>query len=1215
MGMVHESITRVVRADHVQFLLQEKGLIYEKKHEGWYSITDEAFYPQSAVKPYLDPPTGRKLMVSIETGSEVEWSSETNYHFRLSVFRDKLLEFYKANPTWITPEHRMQEVIQAVESGLEDLSISRPYERLSWGIRVPGDDTQTIYVWLDALVNYITKAGYPWTPGRETAGGWPADCHVIGKDIVRFHCVYWPAFLMALGLPLPKKILSHAHWTLGGSKMSKSTGRVVDPFHAIGRFGPDVMRFYMCRDGGIQNDSSYDNAHIISLYQNFLNGQLGNLATRVMRNKKWSVAGAVKRVGGRTLEEWAEGPGAKFWNRSLSKITPSVEESFEAYDPRTAVHLICDLVHRMSKPWEKTLTFSPGEPGEEVDKIVYETTEALRMTGILLQPWMPNKASLLLDQLGATATMAFNSWDKLAKAQNDYPKPKFALAVVDKALKKQANNPYLLAIMQQNKEAIPDKKQSHYSLILATQLAAEQKISRGGPETRMGEVQQSVALKLMKQAFTAAPGDQIAVSNVRDLRFMASIFGRQRRSTELHDLWGNPPERLQPVFDRHRQDLLMVEIKLLREGSEWGLLEDRCTSTIAETVENLRLVGGSKTGFWELSAWRWEIWDALLASMRHRSVLDARQIIHSQMSLCFGDKLEAKDRPLQLTYMKLRQYTGDLTLADCKDYFQQHSGLNSCFDDLRPFVASLWRQEVVQFLDFLYESLVADTGTPNMELNHKSIHQMFHFALQALIIAPDNADLGAIVVYTLLNIHHRMICTDDLRNPIVTKVNCRVLLQATMLARHLVEKDKDKQNRTFALLAARLHLNLGLGTVAFRLFRHTKCKEMLVDTLSPYMLSRISQTHPFDVKGYGGFSADDELAKVVGTIERMERKTNDYLFTDTSSFLWDQATDTRELKRKLRSSLTKHLSVFERRRIARLRGESVESLPKLKAKEFYQVSDNVDRTIFPNFERTDLDHRASQYIMPTEVPNMQWIVGMYWSEERAMKLLWGEEAVGSHDTLEHSEAVLKMKSSRNSTPSCSEHMTLDLWCALSKLTFLICEHPDTKSPQLPDGILELPNMLFTARKIIEDHRMPGDTTLKPEDDITMFHENLLMSCYGWLSCIRAVHKLTEVLQERILKKKGPTHPLLAKFPVLKDLHTRLSEESKVCYQAVRDMAQSYMNLIKSKGLVAIKAQVRWGYTGKDLERIMSDDDVEYYAKEYVESALEAWNGVLKVKLK
>jgi methionyl-tRNA synthetase len=285
---------------------------------------------------------------SIETGSEVEWSSETNYHFRLSAFRDNLLDFYTANPTWISPEHRMKEVVHAVESGLDDLSISRPYDRLAWGIRVPGDDTQTIYVWLDALVNYITKAGYPWAPGQESAGGWPADCQVIGKDIVRFHCIYWPAFLMALGLPLPKHILTHAHWTLGGSKMSKSTGRVVDPFHALDRFGSDVMRFYMGHEGGIQDDASYDNIRIIQLYNKFLNNQLGNLASRVTRNKRWHVQGAVERVGCRPLEYWQEGPGSNFYNNSLASIAAKVDGAFEAHDPRKAASHIADFVRGVS---------------------------------------------------------------------------------------------------------------------------------------------------------------------------------------------------------------------------------------------------------------------------------------------------------------------------------------------------------------------------------------------------------------------------------------------------------------------------------------------------------------------------------------------------------------------------------------------------------------------------------------------------------------------------------------------------------------------------------------------------------------------------------------------------------------------------------------------------------------------------------------------------
>jgi methionyl-tRNA synthetase len=252
----------------------------------------------------------------------------------------------------------MMEVVKAVESGLEDLSISRPSDRLTWGIRVPEDETQTIYVWLDALMNYATKAGYPWQPGKDHIGGWPADCQVIGKDIVRFHCIYWPAFLMALGLPLPKKILTHGHWTLGGSKMSKSTGRVVDPFHALDRFGPDVMRFYLTHDGPSQDDASYDNIRIIQLYNKFLNGALGNLASRVTRGKMWSVRGAIERVGNLPAEnwqerlvkeeQWEEGPGSNFYNSTLLAMPPKVETLLDDYDPRRAAFQIAEFVRSVS---------------------------------------------------------------------------------------------------------------------------------------------------------------------------------------------------------------------------------------------------------------------------------------------------------------------------------------------------------------------------------------------------------------------------------------------------------------------------------------------------------------------------------------------------------------------------------------------------------------------------------------------------------------------------------------------------------------------------------------------------------------------------------------------------------------------------------------------------------------------------------------------------
>jgi methionyl-tRNA synthetase len=196
---------------------------------------------------------------------------------------------------------RHKDVVQQVSNGLEDLSISRPSTRLSWGIPVPDDDTQTIYVWLDALINYITKAGYPWTPGSETVGGWPADVQVIGKDIVRFHCIYWPAFLLALDLQPPKQILTHAHWTMDNQKMSKSIGNVVDPFFALDRWGLDTMRYYLIHEGRLGNDSDYGNRHIVEKYKKDLKGGLGNLVSRVTRPKIWNIKSCLERARGNDM--------------------------------------------------------------------------------------------------------------------------------------------------------------------------------------------------------------------------------------------------------------------------------------------------------------------------------------------------------------------------------------------------------------------------------------------------------------------------------------------------------------------------------------------------------------------------------------------------------------------------------------------------------------------------------------------------------------------------------------------------------------------------------------------------------------------------------------------------------------------------------------------------------------------------------------------------
>lgn len=350
-GLSNEHFIRTTDEAHkeaVQYfwlMLKHRGYIYQSKHEGWYSVSDETYYPEAAIEKRLDPYTGRTFMASQETGKEVEWSSESNYHFRLSAFKDRLLEFYEANPEFVVPATKMKDVVKWVSDGLEDLSISRPIERLTWGIRVPDDPNQTIYVWLDALINYITTAGYPWAPGQHNAGGWPADVHVIGKDIVRFHCIYWPAFLFALDLEPPKQILAHAHWTLGSQKMAKSTGNVVNPLFAMDRFGVDVMRYYLAHDGGIANDSDYGNHLIVERYKKGLQGGIGNLLSRITRPKIWSVRKSVEAARDGTLRRAGNSTGVQA--KMLTDLPTIVNAKMEQLDPGAALRFIMDAVYEV----------------------------------------------------------------------------------------------------------------------------------------------------------------------------------------------------------------------------------------------------------------------------------------------------------------------------------------------------------------------------------------------------------------------------------------------------------------------------------------------------------------------------------------------------------------------------------------------------------------------------------------------------------------------------------------------------------------------------------------------------------------------------------------------------------------------------------------------------------------------------------------------------
>lgn len=363
-NLAHDHFVRTTDPDHrkaVEYFweqLRRRGYIYETAHSGWYCVSDEAFYPESMVDKQVSTVTGKSYMACTETGNAVEWTEEKNYHFRLTALKDRLLDFLQKNPDWVVPATRMTEVVNWVKNNLEDLSISRPASRLSWGIPVPGDPDQTIYVWVDALVNYLTKSGYPqWDAQTSTDGGWPADVHIIGKDIVRFHCVYWPALLMALDLDLPRRVLSHGHWLMGRQKMSKSIGNVVNPFFAIDRWGVDTMRFFLMRNGGITYDADYDNSLIVTTYKKDLQGGLGGLLSRVTRSKLWDVGSIVERAH-------KVGPGFitddlkrmfcvdRRWNNDL-------EDLFERnLDPSKALKSIMETIYHVRPPFG-TETLAP----------------------------------------------------------------------------------------------------------------------------------------------------------------------------------------------------------------------------------------------------------------------------------------------------------------------------------------------------------------------------------------------------------------------------------------------------------------------------------------------------------------------------------------------------------------------------------------------------------------------------------------------------------------------------------------------------------------------------------------------------------------------------------------------------------------------------------------------------------------------------------------
>lgn len=421
LGASFDRFIRTTDADHLEASaaiwqrMEAAGDIYLDSYSGWYSVRDERFYTEDELETR---PDGEKY--SRETGTPVTWTEEQTYFFRLSAYADRLLAHYAAHPEFIGPDVRRNEIVSFVSGGLRDLSISRT--TFDWGVPVPGHPDHVMYVWVDALTNYLTGAGFPDTDSETFRRYWPADLHMIGKDIIRFHTVYWPAFLMSAGLELPRRVFVHGFLLNSGEKMSKSVGNVVDPSALVDAFGLDPVRYFLLREVPFGQDGSYSEDAIIGRINADLANELGNLAQR-------SLSMVDKNLGARVPE-----PG-EFTDADLEQLDavdallPKVRAHFDVPAMHLGLEAIWSVLGAANRyfsaqePWVLRKSDDPADQARFAT-VLYVTLETVRVAALLVQPVMPGSAAKLLDLLGQPAdARTFAAIGTRLAPGTDLPKP------------------------------------------------------------------------------------------------------------------------------------------------------------------------------------------------------------------------------------------------------------------------------------------------------------------------------------------------------------------------------------------------------------------------------------------------------------------------------------------------------------------------------------------------------------------------------------------------------------------------------------------------------------------------------------------------------------------------------------------------------------------------------------------------------------------------
>ena len=366
-------------------LAEKNGDIYLDEYEGWYDVREEAFITETQVEEMMKLPEKKR--------PRLEKLKEESYFFRLSEYQEPLLRHYREHPEFIKPDYRRNEVISFVEGGLRDLSVSRT--NFSWGIPVPGSDGHVVYVWFDALTNYLTSLGFPAKSG-DFAKFWPADIHLVGKDILRFHAVYWPAFLMSAGLPLPRTVFAHGWWTVEGEKMSKSLGNVVDPYQVVDEFGSDIFRYFLLREIPFGQDGDYSRKSLVSRVNGELVNGLGNLVSRSL--------GMIERYLGGIIPEPAElSQSEREIENSYSETARQVNSDLEELAFNRALSRIWEFIGLVNRYIDGTAPWKLAKDEEQKDRletVLWTLAESIRVISLLAYPFLPETAREIRRKIG-----------------------------------------------------------------------------------------------------------------------------------------------------------------------------------------------------------------------------------------------------------------------------------------------------------------------------------------------------------------------------------------------------------------------------------------------------------------------------------------------------------------------------------------------------------------------------------------------------------------------------------------------------------------------------------------------------------------------------------------------------------------------------------------------------------------------------------------------